>query len=147
MTCRQVIAARPALEADKQWLPRVQHDEQPLSAGEPSVLGLRLKLARQSADSLLFSSSEGYRRLIKTGRRPESGRSRSASFWKLLPSYSQALLTINFADKRLAGGVWPQFEPVGEASTMIEWTKVDGVDGVDKLAGSGDSLWGERLTA
>jgi hypothetical protein len=29
---------------------------------------------------------------------------------------------------------------------MIEWTGVDGVDGVDKLAGSGDSLWGERLT-
>jgi hypothetical protein len=29
---------------------------------------------------------------------------------------------------------------------MIEWTGVDGVDGVDKLAGSGNSLWGERLT-
>jgi hypothetical protein len=68
MTCRQVIAARPALEADKQRLPWVQHDEQPLSAGEPSVLGLRLELARQSADLLLFSSSDGNRRLIKTGR-------------------------------------------------------------------------------
>jgi hypothetical protein len=67
MTCRQVIAARPALEADKQRLPWVQHDEQPLSAGEPSVLGLRLELARQSADLLLFSSSDGYRRLINWG--------------------------------------------------------------------------------
>ena len=68
MTCRQMIAVQPALEADKQRLPRVQRDEQPLSAGEPSVLGLRLELARQSADLLLFSSSDGYRRLINMGR-------------------------------------------------------------------------------
>jgi hypothetical protein len=38
MTRRQVIAVRPALEADKQRLPRVQHDEQHLSQGERSAL-------------------------------------------------------------------------------------------------------------
>jgi hypothetical protein len=39
MTCRQAGAAPPALEGHKQLFPRVQRDEQPLSAGEPSVLG------------------------------------------------------------------------------------------------------------
>jgi hypothetical protein len=59
MTCRQAIAVRPALEADKQPLPWVQHDEQPLSAGEPLVLGLLLELARQKADLLLSGSGVG----------------------------------------------------------------------------------------
>jgi hypothetical protein len=73
-------------------------------------------------------------------------RLQGASFSKLLPSYSQALITINFADKRLAARVWPQFEPVGEACRMIEWTGVDGADVVDKVAGSGNPLLRERLT-
>ena len=60
MTCTQAIVVRPALEADKQRLPRVQHDEQPLSAGEPSVLGLRLELTRQKADLLLSGGATGH---------------------------------------------------------------------------------------
>ena len=60
MTCRQMIAVQPALEADKQRLPRVQHGEQPLSAGEPSVLGLGLELTRQKADLLLSGSGAGH---------------------------------------------------------------------------------------
>jgi hypothetical protein len=40
----------------------------------------------------------------------------------LLPSYSQAQLTINSADERLTRDFWPQFEPVGEASKMMEWS-------------------------
>jgi hypothetical protein len=39
---------------------------------------------------------------LKWGKGPESKSSNSASSWKLLPSYSQAPLTINFTSKRLA---------------------------------------------
>jgi hypothetical protein len=96
----------------------------------------------QRVKLLLFNSSGGHRRMTQMRWRREAARSQGAGFSKLLPSYSQALLTLNFADKWLVGRVWPQFEPLGEASTMIAWTGVDGVDGVDKVASSGNSLLG-----
>jgi hypothetical protein len=64
----QAIAFRPAREADKQRLPRVQHDEQPLSADEPSMLGLPLRASppksglaafRQCRWSLAVASNGG----------------------------------------------------------------------------------------
>jgi hypothetical protein len=55
------------------------------------------------------------------GERCQLERSTSAGCLNLLPSYSQAQLTINLIDKWLTSDVWPQFEPVREARVMREW--------------------------
>jgi hypothetical protein len=64
-------------------------------------------------------------RWFKWEKGGESQRSESAGFLNLLPSYSQAQLTINLTDKWLTRYVWPQFEPVREASAMMEWIGLD----------------------